>query len=157
MAILLRGKTVCKVCGQLIRGGDEVVLFPHIIANEAHPLHRLSDASCHLDCAKKSEDATKLVTLVEEHYSRTGPGQRKCQVCGEEILDPDDCLALGYLGDSALDPIGRFNFTHLHKSHVADWKPAAEFLALAQAAIDEGRWKGPTLATLIRDIRANLH
>lgn len=156
MAILLRGKTACKVCGTVIQSLDEVISFPHIISNESDPLWPFSDTSCHIDCAKQSPEVLKLIAITEEHYRRTGPGKRKCQVCGEEILDPDDCLALGYLGDPAVDALARFNFIHLHKSHVADWKSAAEFLAVAQAAIDNGRWNGPYLAALMRDIKRQL-
>ena len=156
MAILLRGMTKCGVCGEVIQGGDEAILFPYVISNENDPIWRLSDSSCHIACVGLSPELQKLVTITEEHYRRTGPGKRKCEVCGEEILDPDDCLMFGYLGDPATEALARFNFTHLHKSHAVDWKPAASFVAMAHAAIDEGRWGGPYLATLIRNIEPQL-
>ncbi len=34
MAILLRGKTTCPICGKVIEEGDEAISFPHFILNE---------------------------------------------------------------------------------------------------------------------------
>ena len=157
MAILLRGLTPCAVCGKVIKDGEEALLFPHIISNESDPLWRFSDSSCHVGCAKQSPEIRRLMAITEEHFRRTGPGNRKCQVCGEEILDPEDCLMFGYLGDPSVDALARFNFIHVHKSHVASWEPATEFVEMAQAVIDDGRWAGPYLGLLKRNVEAGLH
>jgi len=157
MALVFRGLSRCSVCNEVIQANDEVIAFPHVISNESDLLWRFSDSACHADCAQHSPKIQKLMAITEERHRRTGPGKRKCQVCGEEILDWDDCIMFGYLGDPAIDALARFNFTHLHKSHVAKWQPVTEFLTMAQAEIDDGHWAGRFLELLMRDLQAGTH
>lgn len=155
MALVFRGLSSCSVCNEVIQAADEMVAFPHVISNQRDPLWPFSDTACHAACAKRSPEIQQLAAIAEEHYRRTGPGNRKCEVCCKEILDPENCLMFGYLGDPELDELGRFNFIHIHKSHLANWKPLKEFLAIGQAAIDDGRWRGGGryLEALLQDLR----
>jgi hypothetical protein len=50
MAIVVRGKTGCALCGSIFTASDEVVGFPHFIWDEAHPLWRFSDSAMHRAC-----------------------------------------------------------------------------------------------------------
>jgi hypothetical protein len=155
MAILVAGKTSCAICGNIIERGDESVLFPDLVLNEKDPLCGLSDASCHAVCVNADPRGPAMRAAAEAYDKNTGPGKRICAACGGEILDPDDYVLIGYLGDPSVDPLGRFNYTHLHTSHIRDWKPAGEFVTLAKAAIEEGRWRGDALPKLMRDIEAS--
>lgn len=154
MAILLVGKTRCPICGNLIKEGEEAVLFPHFVLNEKDPLYALSDASCHRACVNADALGQAMLAAADEYHKRTGSGRRACAVCGNQILDPDDYLLIAYLADASTDPLGKFNYTHLHKSHIGDWKQADEFLALAKAAIHSDRWRGDALSKLIQEIEA---
>jgi hypothetical protein len=154
MAILLLGKTSCAICGNVIDRGDEAVLFPHVVLNEKDPLFGLSDASCHEVCVIADARGQAMLAAADACFTNTGPGKRACAACGSEILDPDDYFLIAYLGDPSTDPLGRFNYTHLHTSHIRDWKQADEFLALARAAVEGGRWQGDALPKLMRDIEA---
>jgi hypothetical protein len=154
MAILLLGKTSCAICGNVIDRGDEAVLFPHVVLNEKDPLFGLSDASCHEVCVNADARGQAMLAAADACFTNTGPGKRACAACGSEILDPDDYFLIAYLGDPSTDPLGRFNYTHLHTSHIRDWKQADEFLALARAAVEGGRWQGDALPKLMRDIEA---
>jgi hypothetical protein len=154
MTILLLGETSCAICGNVIDRGDEAVLFSHFVLNDRDPLRALSDAACHAACVGADPRGAAMLAAAEAHATNTGPGKRACAACGGEILEPDDYLLIGYLGDTSADPLGRFNYTHLHMSHIRDWKQADEFLALAKAALDAGRWQGDALAKLVRDIAA---
>jgi hypothetical protein len=154
MAILLIGKTTCPICGKVIEEGDEAVLFPHIILNELDPLYALSDGACHSACVSADPLGRAMLAAAEEYYKKAGPGKRACVVCGNQVLDPDDYLLIGYLGDSSTEPLGRFNYTHLHKSRIRDWKQADEFLGLARAAVSSGQWQGSALPRVIREIEA---
>jgi hypothetical protein len=154
MAILLRGKTRCPICGNLIEEGDEAVLFPHFVLNEKDPLYALSDAACHRACVNADALGQAMLAAADEYYKRTGPGRRACAVCGNQILNPDEYLLIGYLADASTDPLGKFNYTHLHKSHIRDWKQANEFLALAKAAILSDRWREDALPKIIQEIEA---
>jgi hypothetical protein len=154
MAISLAGKTSCAICGSAIERGDEAVLFPQVILNEKDPLHALSDASCHAACASADPRGQAMLAAADAHSTNTGPGKRACAACGGEIVDPDDYLLIAWLADPSTDPLGRFNYTHLHASHIRDWKQAEEFLVLAKAAVEEGRWQGDALPKLVREIEA---
>jgi hypothetical protein len=156
MAILLRGMTKCKVCGKVIEEGDEVVLFPHFVLNEADPLYALSDAACHRNCVNGDPLGVLMLEASEQYLANTGPGKRVCAVCGIEVRDPDDYLFVGYLADPSDGPLGRFNWTHLHKSHISGWPQAREFLMLAKATFSKGRWRGAALAEIVREIEAHL-
>jgi hypothetical protein len=154
MSILLRGKTRCPICGNVIEEGDEAVLFPHIVLNKKDPLYALSDRACHSACVSGDALGRAMVAEADRYYKSTGPGKRGCAACGNQILDPDDYLLIAYLADPSADPLGKFNYTHLHKSHIREWKQADEFLALAKAAIDAGKWQGDALLKIIREIEA---
>ena len=103
MAILLRGRTVCKLCGRVIGAGEPATLFPHLVLNEADPLYPLSDAACHTACVETDRRGLAVAGVAEAAGARIGPGRRSCAVCNEQILDPDDYVLLGYLGDPATD------------------------------------------------------
>jgi hypothetical protein len=154
MAIVLLGETSCAICAKVIERGDEAVLFPDVVLNEQDPLYALSDAACHAACVNADARGRAVLAASDMHVRNTGPGQRACAVCGGEILDPNDYLLIPWLGDSLTEPLGRFNYTHLHTSHIRDWKQADAFLAVAKGAIGAGRWGGPALSKLIADIEA---
>jgi len=156
MAILLRGKTTCPICGKVIEEGDEAISFPHFILNEKDPLFALSDTACHSACVNADPLGLAMLAAADEYYKHTGPGKRGCVVCGNQVLNPDDYLLIGYLGDPHTEALGKFNYTHLHKSHIRDWKEANEFLTLARAAVDAGQWQGDALPGIIREIEAGM-
>ena len=95
-----------------------------------------------------------MLDLTEEYLRRAGPGNRKCVACDDEVRDPDDYLMIGYLADPESYPLGKFNYTHLHKSHISHWKQADEFLKCARTTLAEGKWQGPVLPQIIRQIEA---
>jgi hypothetical protein len=156
MAILLRGMTRCPICGIVIEEGDEVVLFPHVVINEADPLYALSDAACHRSCLNGDPLGAPMCEVSEQYLANAGPGKRACAVCSIEVRDPDDYLFIGYLGNPSDDPLGSFNWTHLHKSHISSWHQAREFLMLAKTTLSKGHWRGSALTEIVREIEARM-
>jgi hypothetical protein len=156
MAILLVGKTTCSICGNVIIAGEPTVGFPHFILNERDPLFALSDSSCHSACVNASPLGSAMLAATDELYKSTGPGKRACAVCSDQVLDPDDYMLIGYLGAPSAGPLAKFSYTHLHKSHIAGWKRASEFLALARAAVSSDEWQGDALSKVIQEIEASL-
>lgn len=157
MAILLRGKARCPICGKVIGEHEGAILFPHFVLNEFDPLHPLSDSACHSACVEREPVGKLMLAAFEQYLANTGPGRRRCIVCNEEVTDPDDYFLIGYLGDPAKDPLGTFNYTHLHKSHISLWEAAAEFLAISKATLAERKWQGPTLQELVQEIEDTMH
>ena len=60
MAIVLRGKTDCSLCGSLINSANEIVMFPHFIWDNAHPLWRFSDSAMHQQCFADWDQAERF-------------------------------------------------------------------------------------------------
>jgi len=50
MAIIIRGKTNCSICGSLIVEGDDLVATQHFIQDQSNPLWRYSDSAMHRSC-----------------------------------------------------------------------------------------------------------
>ena len=61
MAIVLRGKTECSVCGNVIKEGDEIVATSHFIADQNDPLWRFSDSAMHCYCFANWNHRTEFV------------------------------------------------------------------------------------------------
>ena len=56
MAIVIEGVTTCSICDELLTG-DDLVMFPHFIQDDCHPLWRFSDSGMHRRCFTKWEHA----------------------------------------------------------------------------------------------------
>jgi hypothetical protein len=153
MALLLPGKTICAICRETIQDGEDAESFPHLIVNAADELHPLSDASCHKRCVSSSAIGMQMRSVFSDYQKRAGPGNRQCAVCGKQVLDRDDYVMIGYLCDPVIDPLGRFNYTHLHRSHARDWEGANAFTTLADATLRAGRWQGEDLIALINLVK----
>jgi len=50
MALIIRGKSVCPICGQVLNENDRLVATQHFIADQEDPLWRYSDAGMHYAC-----------------------------------------------------------------------------------------------------------
>jgi hypothetical protein len=155
MALLLRGKSECSLCGQIIKDEDiaSVRLFPAYVLNELDPCFLFSDASFHETCVSKHPYGSYAIRRAEEWYSKVGPGKRKCVVCAEEVIDPDNYLLIEHLSDREGDPLRAFNYTHLHKSCIPKWGERLRFIELVNAAVVSGLLKSPYFDRLINEIR----
>ncbi|HAW10109.1 MAG TPA: hypothetical protein DCX12_03355, partial [Chloroflexi bacterium] len=47
----------------------------------------------------------------------------------------------------------RYNYTHLHRSHVKDWGDLVEVIGLLEELAKGGQWGGDALDRLIADLR----
>src|SRR5438034_11391672 len=61
MALLIRGKTKCSLCGQVITDGEEVMSFGPFVTNRRDPLLRYSDQSFHAAHFWRQPDAEKAM------------------------------------------------------------------------------------------------
>lgn len=66
MAIVLRGKTQCALCGHIIQQSDAVRAFPAFIADQTHPLWRFSDAAFHSDCFEHWPERQRFLELLSD-------------------------------------------------------------------------------------------
>ncbi len=65
MALLLRGKTKCPLCGKTIEEGQEVVAFPAFLPG-GHSFADFSDTSMHESCFRQDSRSG----AVEDLYAR---------------------------------------------------------------------------------------
>jgi hypothetical protein len=66
MALCLRGKTPCSICGVVLQEGDDVVLHPHVLPSD-HPLWRFSDSSMHRVCYQQWECHEYFETILRKY------------------------------------------------------------------------------------------
>jgi hypothetical protein len=50
MAIIIRGKSECPLCGKALAEGQRLIGTQHFIPDPEDPLWRFSDAGMHYDC-----------------------------------------------------------------------------------------------------------
>jgi hypothetical protein len=135
MALLIRGRTVCGLCGLVISADDDVVIFPPMTSNTVDPIFRYSDAACHASCVDSACDGPQALERMAELLIAGAPGSRRCEACGEVVRDPDDYLGIGFLTSDVSLLASRFNFVHLHRSHIHRWSRLGEAIdALRQLA-----------------------
>jgi hypothetical protein len=66
MALIIKGKTICPLCGKVIRADANVVAFPAFL-KKSHPLAKYSDAAFHKECFDKNGDAQEITRLFERY------------------------------------------------------------------------------------------
>lgn len=152
MSLLIHGMTRCPVCGLVIEEGQRAVSFPAFVWNEADPLAIFNDASLHQQCFQAHPLREQMETAVAELEAKVGSGRRRCVVCTQEVTDPNDYLLVPRLTSDRSDPLARFSFTHLHRSHVRQWQELGELLSRLSELHTSGIWKGDGLRFLIKEL-----
>lgn len=153
MTLLLRGKTICNICGQVIGENDEAVGFSPFVMNAADPLFRFDDAAMHATCFASHPLAEKAKARYEEVRSRLAPSQRICMICSKKISDPDDYFGLGHLVDSPDSKLYRFNYAQFHRSCLSQWEDLPSLVGSLVELDESGTWKGDRLKALVRELR----
>lgn len=144
MALFFSGKTPCAICGKPVHAADDPVLFPPFVQNRRDPLLVFSDAVVHQACLDAHPHGDDALRRVRQILAHTGPGKRRCEVCGEQITDPDDYFGTSYLApDSA--PVSEFNYIQLHRTHFPQWERADDFRRAVDAYLSSDAWDGPTV------------
>ena len=155
MAIVIRGKTKCALCGTLLRDGDEVISFPAFVANQLDPLWRFSDAAFHSTCFQEDPLAKRVDRRYEEFRNHVGPGHRMCVVCKREITDPDDYFSVGHLTEDPEHPLYCYNYVQAHRSCLPRWSERSQVAKLIAALKNSGAWGGPALDFLLNELNSH--
>ena len=152
MALIFTGLTTCGICGRVLEESDSIYGFPAFAMHTEHPYYQFNDAAFHSECLFGDAEGRKAVAWFNERAARIGPGKRKCVSCGEEVMDPDDYLLIDYLCDPADHPVGAFNYTHLHKSHLGSWPRREELVAQIESALEARKISRPAAEIVLRDL-----
>lgn len=155
MALLVRGRTRCVVCGEVINETDDVVSLPAFVRDRTSELFPFSDGIVHAKCLEADPLAQRAADLAQATVERLGPGSRSCEVCGEEVRDPDDYVTLGFLTDDAASSAAFLNWLQFHRSHLHMWERLHEAIdALERLTADEG-WCEDDTAPLAQELRSH--
>ena len=79
-----------------------------------------------------------------------------CDLCDEQIINPDDFFALGYLTFNEKDPLYKFNFLKLHNNCISKLKDIQNLLALLKDFRLNGEWNGEGINYLIKTIEEHI-
>lgn len=148
MATILLDKTPCVVCGEAVDESRPFASFPAFVVNENDPIFIFSDDVCHDDCLIGHNLRYVLTERFEEWQANTGPGNRICVVCKEEILDPDDYMMIDHLTSDSSNLISRYNYTHIHRSHIGVWDNLDDVLKNIKIFRESADWGGGYLEYL---------
>ena len=152
MAILLRGKTVCTLCGKPIVENQEAVGFPPFVSNELDPLQIFSDGAFHASCFWGHPLAMQAEARDVESREKNPPLTRECWVCRRTIDNPDEYLGLGHLTDDARESIHALNYAQFHRACLPGWTDRGKMCALLEEFMNSGKWKGPKLAQILTEL-----
>jgi hypothetical protein len=89
MAIVIRGKTECPLCGSILSDADQIVMFPHFIADRAHPLWRFSDSTMHRSCFASWDQAEQFRSLHNRLWAEMVPNRPREMQPDGSIVDLD--------------------------------------------------------------------
>lgn len=145
MALVILEKTPCSTCGKPLMKGQEIVSFSPFVADQRDPLYRFSDAAFHRACFANEPLAEAAIRRSTEVRTRSGPGNRSCIVCDEQIVDPDEYFGVGFLTDDPSSPVFEFNYLQFHRSHFLQWDRAAEFRRLVEEFLSSSASEGPLI------------
>ena len=92
MAIIIRGKSECSLCGQVLADGDDLVATTHFIHHQSHPLWRYSDSAMHRTCFAKWPEANAFRAAFNQIWPELVPQHPRHMLADGSIaegLDPD--------------------------------------------------------------------
>lgn len=148
MAIVLRGKTECRICGEVLDEDDEICAFPALISNQADPLFELNDCAFHKNCFRNSPLSQRLLAILNAWEKKTE--SRECILCSTIITDPDDYFIFPYFGEGILHDQ---SFAQFHRSCLSNWSELGTCIEELMRLNEIGSWGGDTLDKLIEVLR----
>jgi len=152
MTIIIEGQTPCGLCAKVISAGDDCIGFPPIILDENSSLFQFNDGVYHASCIENDREGKVALGLLHEWSLKTGPGNRRCEVCGNQVTDHNDYLGIELLTVDDKDPLSRFNWCHLHQSCLSKWNEREALLTLISDPERQSNWGGQYLAQLAKDL-----
>jgi hypothetical protein len=151
MAILLRGKTVCPLCGKTIVAGEGSVAFPAFVDNGLDPLQFFSDSAFHTACFLDNPLSNEVKARYAELKAKSPPSNIDCRICGRKISSPDEYVGLGHLTDDTSEPIHELNYAQFHRACLDTSPQLRRICSLIKGFRDSGKWKGPKLSQLLAE------
>lgn len=124
MAVIIKDKTKCALCGKIIKEQEKIIAIPDFSYNEKDLLNYFSNKVFHKNCYIShplSNLMDKKLKCIEKRYD-----EKKCYISKElitieSIQHPDNHIFTGILTDNSLHPLFKFNNIHLNKRYLEFW------------------------------------
>lgn len=152
MALIIPGKTECRICGGVIESGDDIVGFSPFIPNEADELFFFNDEAFHRGCFEThplSHQAAELYAFIRETYA---PRNLICRISGSQISHSDDFFTTGYLIREPAHPLHKWNCFMCCRSRLLEWEAIGEVYQGVRAALESGAVRGDGYKTLLQEL-----
>lgn len=157
MALVFLSITECILCNEVIDASRPYVAFPPFTSNTKDPLYFFSDNAVHESCLHLHPRCQQVLTVLDAYDAGHISRGAVCAVDGELITDPHHYLSFGLLTSDPQEELYRFNFLTFNKMNVGDWAGRDEFVRIATAFLDAGKWKSASafnaLAYLILQVQ----
>jgi hypothetical protein len=87
MAIVIEGRTNCSICDVVMEAGTDIVMFPHFIQDDRHPLWRFSDSGMHCGCFVHWDKAEAFRQAYDEFWPALMPRHLRTILANGTIVD----------------------------------------------------------------------
>ena len=89
MAIVIFGRSECRICGALLKKGDNLFATSGCWMAPGHPLFAFQDAAMHRDCFDTWPLRTAFVASFNGYFSNQPSGARRMHEDGSiETIEP---------------------------------------------------------------------
>lgn len=146
LALYFEGKSTCSICGDVVATADEVELFPVFIMNRQDPTSTFNDAVVHKECFARHPYAHRATKMYRDLVEHLNPDNRRCDICGMTISNPDDYMNFTCLSSDETDPLYRYNFTQYHPACFKSSEVAELIRGIISERVRQGVWEGCVLA-----------
>lgn len=141
MALFISG-IKCIICGKQIIKKDDGISFPAFVVNEADPIYIFNDSVVHKECFKDHPMEFSTIKLLKKLQNNLNPQKRKCAICQNKLIDPDDYIALGCMSSDDTNPLSKYNFKQYHKSCLDNSEELKNIKSLISVQENRNVWKG---------------
>lgn len=141
MAIIITGKTTCRICSKVIAEEDLFYSFPAFVLNTLDPVYYYNDCGCHINCLGHDSVGLLALKMAKLFTFQISPINRICSITGEKITKQDEHFFVEMLTSNSKDILFKYNFIHLNKTQIRNW---AERFVLIEAVMKlqkENGWR----------------
>ncbi|WP_156391777.1 MULTISPECIES: hypothetical protein [unclassified Nocardioides] len=78
MAMIIRGKSLCHICGLVVAEGDEIQLFPPALFASSSDAEHLNDSGVHLACFEALPEHDEAAAVLGAYLDRREAGDDLC-------------------------------------------------------------------------------
>ena len=157
MVAIVQGRTVCRLCGNVLVPSEEgdirlvgglrglkrpVEVLPYEVFDSFDRLHRIGGGSVHTDCLDASGLGDIARLMLAKHVAGAS---MLCPVCGLPTT-PSDALTIRCVTSDEGSALFAANYVSVHGSCFSRWSLGASLEALCA----DPRWVGPRIVHVPR-------